>query len=65
MGFELKDGTCYLFDAETGNFWTSFPTTGMTATIATIDTATIGTIEKEEEMIPIMKKIIIIVFVYL
>lgn len=56
MGFELKDGTCYLFDAETGNFWTSFPTTGMTATIATIDTATIGTIEteKEEEMIKII-----------
>lgn len=53
MGFELGNGTCYLFDAETGNLVTSFPTTDMTTTIGTI--GTIGTIktEKEEEMIKI------------
>lgn len=42
MGFDLKDGMCYLFDAKTGNIVASFPTTGMTET------------EKEEEMIRII-----------
>lgn len=51
MEFELGNGTCYLFDAETGNLVTSFPTTGMTTTIGTI--GTIKT-EKEEEMIKII-----------
>lgn len=51
MGFELGNGTCYLFDAETGNLVTSFPTTDMTTIIGTIDT--IKT-EKEEEMIRIV-----------
>ena len=51
MGFELGNGTCYLFDAETGNLVTSFPTTDMTTTIGTI--STIKT-EKEEEMIKII-----------
>lgn len=51
MGFDWKDGMCYLFDAETGNLVTSFSTTGMTTTIGTI--GTIKT-EKEEEMIKII-----------
>lgn len=51
MGFELGNGTCYLFDAETGNLVTSFPTTDITTTIGTI--STIKT-EKEEEMIKII-----------
>ena len=51
MGFEFENGTCYLFDAETGNLVTSFPTTDMTTTIGTI--GTIKT-EKEEEMIKII-----------
>lgn len=50
MGFDLKDGMCYLFDAETGNLLTGFPTTDMTVTIGTI-----GTIKtKEERMIKII-----------
>lgn len=48
MGFELKDGTCYLFNAETGDFLTSFSTTGMTATIGTTKT------EEKERMIKII-----------
>lgn len=48
MGFELKGGMCYLFDAETGNIVANFPTTGMTATTSTIKT------EKEEKMIKII-----------
>ena len=51
MAFELGNGTCYLFDAETGNLVTSFPTTDITTTISTI--STIKT-EKEEEMIKII-----------
>ena len=51
MGFEFENGTCYLFDAETGNLVTSFPTTDMTTIIGTI--GTIKT-EKEEEMIKII-----------
>lgn len=50
MEFELKDGMCYLFDAETENLLTSFSTTGMTATIGTTETET----EKEKEMIRII-----------
>lgn len=54
MGFDLRGGMCYLFDAETGNLLTSFPTTDMAVTIGTI--GTIGTIktEKEEKMIKII-----------
>lgn len=48
MGFDLKGEMCYLFDAETGDIVTSFPTTGITATISTTNT------EKEERMIKII-----------
>lgn len=48
MGFDLKGGMCYLFDAETGNIVANFPVTGMTTTIGTTKT------EKEERMIKII-----------
>lgn len=48
MGFELKGGMCYLFDAETGNIVASFPTTDMTATTGMTKT------EEVERMIKII-----------